>query len=55
MPFDYALWKFAIRVGIPPWLMTVPLPPDADAERLSWIERGLWFMEAEAGVRAMHD
>ena len=47
VPFDYALWRLALRMGIPPWVLeghALDKPP------VEWVARCLEFHRMEQSV-----
>lgn len=42
VPLEYAIWRLAIRTGIPPWELV-----SDDPERTAWLFRGLIFRQLE--------
>ena len=51
VPYDYRLYLIAKDLGIPPWELTRPLPPDEDAERVLWLSRIVQYRSLEAQGR----
>jgi len=43
VPLEYAIFRLAVRLGIPPWDLV-----NDDPERAMWLQRGLLFAQLEA-------
>lgn len=51
VPFDYALWKLGIRMGVPAWVFEgYPI----DAPPVEWVIRALEFSRMESSVTVKH-
>lgn len=47
VPFDYALWRLGLRMGVPPWVLE---GYPADQPPVEWVVRALEFNRMEQSV-----